>query len=47
MDEYTPCKKADPTAQEAIGNGMAQPCADYVIRRIEERSKAWDAGGGS
>ena len=22
MDEYTPCKKADPTAREAIGNVM-------------------------
>ena len=22
MDEYTPCKKSDPTAQEAIGNVM-------------------------
>lgn len=24
MDEYTPCKKADPTAQEAIGNVMRE-----------------------
>ena len=22
MDEYTPCKKSDPTAQEAVGNVM-------------------------
>ena len=36
MDEYTPCKKADPTAREAIGNGMAQPCATYIIKRIAE-----------
>lgn len=39
MDEYTPCKKPDPTAREALGNGMAQPCADYVIRRIVECAK--------
>lgn len=25
MDEYTPCKKTDPTAQEAIGNVMRIP----------------------
>ena len=24
MDEYTPCKKEDPTAQEAIGNIMRE-----------------------
>ena len=24
MDEYTPCRKADPTAQEAIGNVMRE-----------------------
>jgi len=24
---------------KALGNGMAQPCADYVIRRIVEETK--------
>ena len=32
MDEYTPCKKADPTAQEAIGNVMR-------LVRVQSRKK--------
>ena len=27
---------ADAKRYKALGNGMAQPCADYVIRRIVE-----------
>ena len=32
MDEYTPCKKPDPTAQEAIGNVMR-------LLRVQSRKK--------
>lgn len=32
MDEYTPCKKADPTAREAIGNVMR-------LMRVQSRKK--------
>ena len=32
MDEYTPCKKPDPTAQEAIGNVMR-------LVRVQSRQK--------
>ena len=32
MDEYTPCKKPDPTAQEAIGNVMR-------LVRVQSRKK--------
>lgn len=32
MDEYTPCKKSDPTAQEAIGNVMR-------LVRVQSRKK--------
>ena len=38
-DGYTliPDKSCSDTARyKALGNGMAQPCADYVIRRIVE-----------
>lgn len=27
---------SDSSRYKAIGNGMAQPCADFVIRRIAE-----------
>lgn len=30
---------SDTTRYKALGNGMAQPCADYVIRRIAEYSR--------
>ena len=30
---------SDTTRYKALGNGMAQPCADYVIRRITECSR--------
>lgn len=29
---------SDTARYKALGNGMAQPCADYVIRRIVEVS---------
>ena len=32
MDEYTPCKKADPTAREAIGNIMRE--TDIIFREV-------------
>ena len=32
MDEYTPCKKPDPTAREAIGNVMR-------LVRVQSRKK--------
>ena len=40
MDEYTPCKKKDPTAQEAIGNVMrAQKQEITGARRRKSLSK--------
>lgn len=30
---------SDTARYKALGNGMAQPCADYVIRRIVECAK--------
>ena len=40
MDEYTPCKKPDPTAQEAIGNVMrAQKQEITGARRRKSLSK--------
>ena len=30
---------SDTARYKALGNGMAQPCADYVIRRIVEETK--------
>ena len=30
---------SDTARYKALGNGMAQPCADYVIRRIAEYSR--------
>ena len=30
---------SDTARYKALGNGMAQPCADYVMRRIVERAK--------
>lgn len=40
MDEYTPCKKPDPTAQEAIGNVMrAQKQEITGTRRRKSLSK--------
>lgn len=30
---------SDTARYKALGNGMAQPCADYVIRRIAECSR--------
>lgn len=37
-DGYT-CGGSDTARYKALGNGMAQPCADYVIRRITECSR--------
>ena len=34
-DDYT-AGGSDTARYKALGNGMAQPCADYVIRRIVE-----------
>ena len=34
--EFNGKPSSDSKRYEAIGNGMAQPCADYVIRRIKE-----------
>ncbi len=34
-DGYT-AGGSDTARYKALGNGMAQPCADYVIRRIVE-----------
>lgn len=31
---------SDTARYKALGNGMAQPCADYVIRRIAEATRA-------
>jgi len=40
MDEYTPCKKSDPTAQEAVGNVMrAQKQEITGARRRKSLSK--------
>ena len=32
-------KCSDSARYKALGNGMAQPCADFVIRRIAEESR--------
>ena len=32
---------ADAQRYKAIGNGMAQPCADYILRRIREVLQGW------
>ena len=37
MDEYTPCKKPDPTAQEAIGNVMR------LVRTQRSKSNKYNA----
>lgn len=37
MDEYTPCKKPDPTAQEAIGNVMR------LVRTQRRKSNKYNA----
>ena len=40
MDEYTPCKKKDPTAQEAIGNVMREQKQEITgARRRKSLSK--------
>jgi DNA (cytosine-5)-methyltransferase 1 len=36
--EYKGKPAPDAKRYKALGNGMAQPCADYVIRRIVEIS---------
>jgi DNA (cytosine-5)-methyltransferase 1 len=42
-DGYTDIPGASDTARyRALGNGMAQPCADYVIRRIVEIGGGYD-----
>ena len=38
-DGYTDGGGSDTARYKALGNGMAQPCADYVIRRIVEETK--------
>ena len=38
-DDYT-AGGSDTARYKALGNGMAQPCADYVIRRIVEATRA-------
>ena len=38
LDGYTD-SGSDTARYKALGNGMAQPCADYVIRRIVEATK--------
>lgn len=43
-DDYT-AGGSDTARYKALGNGMAQPCADYVIRRIMEVAHAmWETG---
>ena len=40
MDEYTPCKKPDPTAQEAVGNVMREQKQEIAgARRRKSLSK--------
>ena len=40
MDEYTPCKKSDPTAQEAVGNVMREQKQEITgARRRKSLSK--------
>ena len=40
MDEYTPCKKPDPTAQEAVGNVMREQKQEITgARRRKSLSK--------
>lgn len=47
-DNYTAVGKySDSKRYKAIGNGMAQPCADYVIQRIVETVKGEDSNEGS
>ena len=47
MDEYTPCKKADPTAREAIGNVMrlvrAQNRNKYNARKTTVCGRTFDS----
>ena len=47
-DDFTliPDKSCSDTARyKALGNGMAQPCADFIIRRIAEIMRMEAAGG--
>jgi len=41
-DGYTAAAGSDSARYKAIGNGMAQPCADFVLRRIVEVENAED-----
>ena len=42
-DGYT-AGGSDAARYKAIGNGMAQPCADYVIRRIVDEIQGGNDG---
>ena len=36
---------SDAARYKALGNGMAQPCADFIIKRIAEIMRMEAAGG--
>lgn len=43
MDEYTPCKKPDPTAREAVGNVMRQQRNKYHARKTTVYGRTFDS----
>ena len=49
MDEYTPCKKSDPTARMAIGNAdrdrfrTVQMMSDKELARHRKQTQLWNA----
>jgi hypothetical protein len=48
MDEYTPCKKADPTAREAIGKAdsgfrTVRMMSDRELAKHRARTRTWNA----
>ena len=49
MDEYTPCKKSDPTARTAIGNAdrdrfhTVQMMSDKELARHRKQTQLWNA----